>query len=447
MSKLSAKLQRLSRGANPTVRGETTCEAARSDAVRTYPKLQDDGAHGGVEGSQAIERLRQQMAEIMGKAALAPPSRVWQGESHLPFVERETLQGPLWVRFWEAPHGHFVGRGDITAAYDCNMRMLALLALDPSLESLDPAKALYLDTETTGLSGGTGTLPFLIGLGYFRENGRFCVEQLMLRHLDQEQAMLGRVAELWREASMLVTYNGKSFDVPLIRTRNVMCQLPELQTLPHLDLLHVARRIHKARLVHCDLAHVEARVLGFEREGDVVAAEIPSRYFHYLRTGDDQGLGPVVQHNLWDIVTMAALVGLYGNPLEHLLHGEDLAGAAMTTHRAQRKGAATETTQLITIRLADEAVARAGGVVARKARAAIAKSLGRKDAALADFESVAQNVDDPLVRLELAKLYEHHAKSYDKALAMVRLGVAEDEAASHHRMARIERKLERKPVC
>ena len=209
---------------------------------------------------------------------------------------------------------------------------LALLALDPSLAAADPASALYLDTETTGLSG-SGTIAFLIGLAGF-DDGELVMEQLLLRTPSEEAALLARVSERIEAASLLVTFNGKAFDVPTLNGRFVMNRLPRPPERPHFDLLHVARRLHKHRVGSCSLKAVESEVLGFVRDADIDGADVAPRYGHFLRTGDESVLVSVVEHNAWDVVSMAALVGLYGEPLA-ALHEEDLVGLARTFRRAR----------------------------------------------------------------------------------------------------------------
>ncbi|MEO7111030.1 MAG: ribonuclease H-like domain-containing protein, partial [Polyangiaceae bacterium] len=135
-----------------------------------------------------------------------------------------------------------VGIAPLQPAAFADSSMLALLALDPTLVPCDPRRALYLDTETTGLSGGTGNVAFLLGLAYFDEHEEaFVLEQIMIRKLGEEAPMLAHLARRLEDASMIVTFNGKSFDWPLLRARVVMNRMPALRELPHLDLLHVAR--------------------------------------------------------------------------------------------------------------------------------------------------------------------------------------------------------------
>ena len=184
----------------------------------------------------------------------------------------------------------------------------------------DPERALFLDTETTGLSGGAGTVAFLVGLGRI-ENGRFTVYQYLMPGYGSEPLLLEKTAALIREAETLVTFNGKSFDVPLLRSRFVMCRMDDpTQGLPHLDLIHPARRAWKLRLKDCSLSHIEEAVLGVRRERDIPGAEVPERYFSFLKTGDMALLEDIVAHNRQDIVSLGALLArlsrAYAAPLE-----------------------------------------------------------------------------------------------------------------------------------
>jgi hypothetical protein len=252
--------------------------------------------------------------------------------------------------------------------------------------------------------------------------------------------MLARVRERLEACALVVTFNGKSFDLPLLRTRLVMNRMPPAPDRPHLDLLHVARRVHKPGGLQCRLTALERDVLGFERENDVPSGEISGLYLHFLRTGDGSALRGVVEHNAWDVVTMASLVGLYGEPLgaSHL-RADDLAGVAQALHRAGDDGA---------LDAANLAMERGGGPASRRVRAKIAKALGERDLALADYEALDRDVEiedeaKQGVRLELAKLYEHHRKSPRRALEMLDKGVHEDESAQSRRRARLERKAEK----
>jgi len=170
-----------------------------------------------------------------------------------------------------------------------------------------PARApfVFFDLETTGLSGGAGTLPFLVGCGRFDDRA-FVVRQFLLTTVQDEKAMLGAVGELLGGAGALVSFNGKSFDAPLLETRHLFHRLAWIGSrVPHLDVLHPARRFWN--LEDCSLLTLERQIVGARRTGDVSGFEIPSRYFHFLRTGDARALTAVIEHNRLDLLTLAVL--------------------------------------------------------------------------------------------------------------------------------------------
>ncbi len=201
----------------------------------------------------------------------------------LPFATEVTPSGPLHVRMQRLSAAHRTGRAPIACARDANPELLALLALDPSLATRDVSRALFLDTETTGLSGGAGTVAFLVGLAWW-DGHSLVLEQLLVRALGEEAPMLERLHARIAAATMLVTFNGKTFDMPLLRTRFVMARVTAPAEPPHLDLLHVARRIHGKRLravsEGCRLVVLERDVLGFERADDVESGDVSACYLH-----------------------------------------------------------------------------------------------------------------------------------------------------------------------
>jgi len=353
----------------------------------------------------------------------------------LPFATLDTPLGPLHVRGQRLSPAHKTGRALLGPGRVASAELLALLALDPALAACEPGRALYLDTETTGLAGGTGTVAFLVGLAWWDE-GALVLEQLLVRALGEEAPMLERLRERLAAASMLVTFNGKSFDMPLLRTRFAMARMQAPPSPPHLDLLHVARRVHGKRLGQgCRLVVIERDVLGFERIDDVASGDVSACYLHFLRTGEAGALLGVIEHNAWDVVAMAALVGLYGEPMHAELAVVDVVGVARTL----RKAGALDRARAA----AESAVEREATPESLRARADIAKARGDRASALADFESLATAVDDTSVRLELAKLYEHWVREPARALEWVDRGTGEEPEQARKRTERLMRKADR----
>ena len=388
--------------------------------------------------AETLDDLRRQMDALLarGQASL---DRARQAHGHrarsafakLPFVHQDTPSGALWQRMERLSTSHRVGSVAVELAASAKPDVLAELALDAAVAESVPHSWLFLDTETTGL-GGAGTLAFLVGMAGLDASGTVVVEQLLVRDPSEEAAMLARVAERIQAASLIVSFNGKAFDRPLLESRNVMNRLPPLPERPHLDLLHVGRRLHRQRLGSCTLKRMESEVLGFERGQDIDGSQVGPMYTHFLRTADASGLALVISHNFWDVVSMVALVGLYGQRLPPLV-GQDLAGLARTLKRA---GATAHAEQV-----AHAACERGGGADALRVRAELAKSRGDCWSAVRDLELLCRDADDPAGRLELAKLYEHKIRRPVQALHWVVQGTGEERIALDRRRARLERKI------
>lgn len=203
------------------------------------------------------------------------------------------------------PHGITT----LGSALNASAQHIAFSASDEELGDFDPRKAVFVDTETTGLMGGAGTVAFLIGVGYFVDD-IFRLDQCFMRDYDDEEPMLEYLNELFAKADTIVSYNGKSFDLPLMRTRFITNRIPfRLESATHFDLVHAARRFWKRRLGDCSLGNIEREILGLERHGDVPGREIPQIWLDYLHTRDAQRLTQVFYHHKIDILSLAALTG------------------------------------------------------------------------------------------------------------------------------------------
>jgi uncharacterized protein YprB with RNaseH-like and TPR domain len=189
-------------------------------------------------------------------------------------------------------------------------RSVSILTGEPELETFDFRDTAFLDTETTGLSGGAGTAAFLVGVG-FLDGDRFRVRQYLMQDYDEEAALLHGLSDDLRQFSHLVTYNGRQFDVPLLETRYRLnhSRFP-LSEARHLDLLPPARRLWKERFESCRLQFLETQLLGVRRSHDVPGEEIPRIYFDFVRNRDGRGLARVLDHNRRDLVSLAALTVL-----------------------------------------------------------------------------------------------------------------------------------------
>ena len=192
-------------------------------------------------------------------------------------------------------------------------------ALPPNGLQASDQRIVFVDLETTGLSGGAGTVAFLVGCGWF-DMGAFQVRQFLLTSYAAERALLDAVATCFEDMTLLVTYNGKTFDVPVMETRWMFHRMRmPLEEVRHFDMLHPARRLWRAReggdLLErtsvddggCRLSTLERILCGVRRVGDVPGLEIPGRYFQFLRSGDARPLEPVLEHNRLDLISLAAV--------------------------------------------------------------------------------------------------------------------------------------------
>ena len=361
----------------------------------------------------------------------------------------DTEAGPLLTVRREIPLEYRHGRVTLGRALDISAEALRLLSRAGTTP--DVRRLLFLDTETTGLSGGTGTYAFLVGAG-FLEGDRFVVVQHFMRDLDEEPALLAAVAPLLERASAVVTFNGSGFDVPLLETRFVLGRRRWPATLPHLDLLHPARRVWATRFVDCRLGTLEQEVLGHRREHDVPGSLIPSLYFEFLRRRRAAALTRVFTHNRDDVLSIIALLGWLARALTHdeenIDDGLDLAGVARLWERCDPDRAVTcyrgalavglpaPETQWVRLRLA--------GLEKRRAQWEAACALWEAAASASTF--------DPRPWEELAKYHEHRARDAAAARGVVtaaldRAGAAGAAAsvmtAFAYRLARLERRLVR----
>ncbi len=273
----------------------------RLKEVSTRPKAE-------LDLERALEYLRRANppARKPAQAGKLPAQRAPKGVEE--YVEGNIVRN-TWGEFFLAeqslPFGRPYGRIRIGDLAHADLSPLTLFFGNGSLPG--PEKIVYLDTETTGLAGGTGTCAFLIGIGA-AEGSSFVVRQFFLRDYPDEKAALAALADGLGPYEVLVTFNGKTFDIPLLETRFALARMKSpFARFLHLDALHPARRLWRLRLESCELTNLERHVLGISREGDVPGAEIPGIYFDYLRTGDASGLQPVFYHNALDILTLAAL--------------------------------------------------------------------------------------------------------------------------------------------
>jgi hypothetical protein len=422
----------------------------------------------------------------------------------LPGIELRTPAGPCLLYEQRFPLDYRHGGVALGACLDLPRRALALLARGARPESADLRQAVFLDTETTGLAGGTGTAAFLVGLGFFsedhsesglgeRESGReaellsptrplspcpalqFVVRQYFMRDFGEERAMLLALAEALAPFRHVVTFNGKSFDLPLLETRFILArQRQTWQPELHFDLLHPARRLWREQLGSCNLGALEESVLFHRREADVPSWLIPSLYADYLRRGEAGPLRRVFGHNRDDLLSLAALATHLGRrlaePLESDLGAAELLAVARTyeerglraeacavleaAHRAvQAPGLAP--TRATSMDLGAQGLAPLPDRI-RLALALAYRRSGQRERALALWRDLSRGSMALTGLIEQAKHFEHQRRDFAAALDLVEQALAilelrelhnahrrwQDERANlEQRLARLARKL------
>ncbi len=344
---------------------------------------------------------------------------------------------------------------------ELDQAVLRLLAPGAAREVADPRRWLFLDTETTGITGGTGTYPFLIGVGWW-DAGGLEVEQFFMRDYSDEHSLLVSLAERVAQRPVLVTFNGKSFDWPLLETRYRMTRairLPKLRA--HLDFLHPARSLWRLRIGSTRLAEIELKVLGWNRGSDLNSWLIPELYFDYLRGGPPEPLLPIFHHNQMDLRGLAALaahvVSLLADPQTHGHDGRELYGLSrICERRGDRLRARKHYAQSIARNLPVET-----DRAARSSLARLAKRDGDLALALKLWEGMLGNSQEGLNAYEqLAIYYEHRAREPQRAATLAKKALLELRSASRlgliepasyrlrrqrfeQRLARLERKFSR----
>jgi uncharacterized protein len=322
----------------------------------------------------------------------------------------------------------------------------------------------FFDLETTGLAGGAGTQAFLVGCAVL-DDGGVRVHQFLLPGFEHERALLAQVGQWLPRQGTLVTFNGRSFDVPLIETRYLLHRVPfPLADMPHLDMLHPARRLWKDRPAvagppldddSCRLSVLERHLAGYHRVGDVPGFEIPSRYFQFVRDGNARPLEAILEHNRLDLISLALVTAraltLIGRGPAAAAHPHEALGLARVYERAGNREDA-EAAYAYTAALAGRIGPQTGVRAEALRRLALCRRrAGRMaDAAAAWQELLVVPGCSSALRREareaLAIHHEHRSRDLRAARAMV-MDVLAESAAAHrraeaeYRLRRIERKI------
>lgn len=382
-------------------------------------------AAGGLAGR--LKRLQEYTAT--GGAATRPVVASRAGET----IQDEHLL-PGWERL-----GEFIWRRSTCVPSVCPPQ-LPPTPLTPDGAALKDM--VFIDIETTGLSGGAGTVAFLVGIGEHL-GSEFRVEQFFLRDYPGEPEFLTLLLGRFRDDTTYVSYNGKSFDTQVLKTRFVMNGMRI--NFPHqLDLLHPTRRLWRSMLTSCSLGSVEEHILGVTRELDVPGIMVPEIYFEFLKTGDAGALAGVFAHHLADIISLERLLAHLHRVLsspqdavaDHYQMGRWFLRTGFPDGDALLRDALNKGNR------------RAGYVLGAHLR-----RRGDAEAAVALWEGMFARWEDRLAALELAKYHEHRLRDFSAAEAYVNYLIAtvdasgtpriENEEGLRHRLARIGRKAVR----
>jgi uncharacterized protein len=365
--------------------------------------------------------------------------------------EEETTFGRCYMRELRFPLNHRHGGSTLSGILTCCGPELALPARDQNIAAIIPRSSIFLDIETTGLSGGTGTWAFLIGLGWL-EGEQFLLRQYFLRRPAEERAVLSHFAATTETFPAMITFNGKLFDLPLIQTRQMLTGFTHTKPALHLDLLQCARTLWKKRLPSRSLRSLEESLLGLQRYDDIPGAEIPAVYFDYLRRGKTELLKKVFHHNVLDILSMVTLLErisllAVGRQVEHPAEALALGQLCLQQGRvAEGISYLREASSFNQVPLAEEAALELAFYYKRQGNWADAVAIWQS--------AVEQKSTNPFAYIELAKYYEHRCGNYQAALDLTEQtlalsafqqnlpsGSASGLDALNHRRQRLQRRI------
>jgi uncharacterized protein YprB with RNaseH-like and TPR domain len=399
------------------LRRERDARTRAQSVESTWEKLGDDA---GLTVKQKLERL----------IALTDKGRGMAVRAEERPVERKRRE-PVQVFENSYVLGASYGQIPIAMGLQIPADILGFLSRDAAFEGLDLSSALFLDLETTGLAGGTGTVPFLVGLAYYRDE-RFKVTQFFLNEMAEEDRLVRELAQFIRDMGFksLVTYNGKAFDLPLVETRFALHRTPcPLRGMPHLDFLFSARSLWQHKYDSCRLFHLAQQIVQAERSEDIPGAEIPLRYFQYIRSGDFSLIDPILYHNQEDLLSLLGVVVagavLVERNREAAARGDgdpmDLYGVAKLFERAG--DAATSAALLEKALAGGRGLTAEVSMVARKKLSHHFKKNKDWDKALPFWQEMAAGEEVDCYR-ELAMYFEHTARDLDEAIRVATEGLA-----------------------
>lgn len=388
------------------------------------------------ESPATLERLRRMIRRMEGAASRAAPSLDQPVERPRSLLEllpdivlRETANGPCTYREVRYPLDSSIGEQPLAELVSARAEALAALAPDEDLVEVSNEELLFLDIETTGL-GGAGAIAFAVATARI-EGDAFVLRQYLALSPPEEAGLIDALIEDCRfdEDPVLVTYNGRTFDAPVLDGRATMHRRRAgFESLRHLDLLYPVRRMYRGLVDSCRLSVIESTILGVQRHEmldaeDVHGSDVPGWYFRWLRTGDPRWLAPIASHNEIDVVSLGGLLGrlaaLHAEARE--AHGVDALGLGrLHVANADPRG------ERFLRRAVEELPDSLARHEALMRLAAVHKSAGRRDRAAPLWSEAADAGEsceraaatlDPLV--ELAKYHEHELHDFRAALPLV----------------------------
>ena len=438
---------------------------SKSDRLKRLQRLKGLGVKKGIDHIK-IPSPKPLPTEIESETERIPLHFLNYEEDLQNPVPIETVIGGQIIQNEHGQYFNFEARYPLDAAYghqplrtmlNIPMQAIATITGDEAWLNLTWEKVLFIDTETTGLEIAAGTVAFLIGVGYLDGND-FVVRQVFMRDFDEETALLYDLYTLCEKFEAIASFNGKTFDVPLLENRFIMARLfPDLFEGPHLDLLHPARRLWRRRLENCKLSTLETDILGLNRtQADVPGYFIPTLYRKYLVDHDARVLAGIFYHNELDIVSMSALAAILGqtiaypaypiptDPIDLISLGlwqinlDQPVPAEQALKQAIEQNLDTEWQQLAHTQLAY--------LLKRQNRLIEAETL---------WQQLATLPDNLLALEELAKYYEWHQKAFAKALTCIDYALKTIQTQPHnweqqdtlakweHRRQRVAQKAEK----
>jgi len=436
------------------------------------PEIKNEKSNGSSARAKIIDDLK----SLISKVENQPSKTDIQSEELKPkrgLLSSELIEGPgqniedlIPGEFCSTPHGkcffvrtvypwhYYQGNIPVNALLDQDPQCLEWAVSDKRFKDIDFTQALFFDTETTGLDTGAGTYIFLAGFGYY-EHRNFIVEQYFMRDFPEEPAVIHAIDELLKRFRYIVSYNGKTYDWPLLETRFIVNHrsLPNHDP-PHLDLLTLARRIYRFRLENCRLTSVEENILGFHRKDDLPGALLPDLYFKYIRSRDARHIHQAFAHNAHDIISLAAISSrmiqfLHDPFLKDTYYAEDIyAYARMKEAASDFNNAENAYTKALKQGLPrhryQDALRRLSLIYKRNLQWSKAVNLWEVEIQTGDRDKL-------FPYSELAKYYEHQVKDYKKAVTVVQRAVSELKTSGWefdkiqkellHRRNRLEAKL------